>query len=83
MRQKGVAYREIVDDPVVVILFVDDGLKRLHVMALEHFLAKDVAELVLLHEQLPEKKRMRRRMRCSPKFVFQDLTTILKKMCEG
>jgi len=47
-------YRQVVDDPVVVVLFLDDGLERLHVVRLEVLHAQNVAKLVLLHEQLPK-----------------------------
>jgi hypothetical protein len=40
----------------VVVLFLDDGFERLHVVAFENLLAQNVAELVLLHEHLNHQK---------------------------
>ena len=45
-------YRQVVDDPVVVVLFFDDRFERLHVVGLEVLHAQNVAKLVLLHEEL-------------------------------
>ena len=53
----GGGYREVVDNPIVVVFFFDDGLEGLHVVRLEVLHAEDVAELVLLHEKLHQGAR--------------------------